>query len=180
LFFGAWAIHWNANAAEYHASAPEFALFAAVTTILLIIAYAIFTIVRCEPIRIHPAEAIPLGLLAAFFFVFRAAEQPIALCILPVLMGVTFFGLRRNRQRETGESLLGQPLDPVPGGSLAALGLIPLSAAAVYVPAAWLGWRIPTNILFYILLMPAGCVLYFASLAGIFRDRRGSIDRRGL
>jgi hypothetical protein len=186
LFFGAWGINWNANAAEYHASAPEFILFALATTALLIPAYGIFTASRRSPIRIHPVEAIPLGLLAAFFFVFRAVEQPAALCILPILMGATLFGLWRNRQREMEESLLKQPLAPVTGGSLAALLLIPVSAAAVYAPAAWLGWRIPTNILFYILLMPMGFVLYFASLVGIYTDRRGSIDgcgpidRRGL
>jgi hypothetical protein len=36
LFFGAWAINWNANPNEYRASAVEFLIFAAAATALLI------------------------------------------------------------------------------------------------------------------------------------------------
>lgn len=164
LFFGAWGIHWNADEAEYHVSAPEFILFAAVTTVLLILAYQIFTAVRRSPIRIHPAEGVLLAALALFFFYFQAAAQPIAACVMPVLMGITFLALWRNRRKETGGSLLAEPLAPLPAWALAALLLIAAAAAAVYVPAVWIGLKIPTNIFFYLILMPLGFILYFVSL----------------
>jgi hypothetical protein len=173
LFFGAWAINWNANAAEYHASALEFILFAAAATALLMPAYGVFTALRRSPMRIRPAEAGALILVALFFFALRAAAQPAALCILPILMGVTFTALWRNRRKETAGSLLADPLPAVPVRALPALLLIAGAAAAVYVPAAWFGWKIQTNILFYFLLMPLGFILYFAALWRIFGDRRG-------
>ncbi len=181
LFFGAWAMNWNANAAEYHASALEFVLFAAAATALLIPAYGIFTALRRTPIRIHPAEGGALVLLALFFFAFRAAAQPVALCILPILMGVTFAALWWNRRKETAGSLLSDPLPPVPAKASTALFLIAVAAITVYVLAVWLGWRIQTNVLFYILLMPLGFILFFVSLWRILANRHGqTADRRVL
>ena len=170
LFFGAWAINWNANPQEYHAPATEFLLFAAAATALLIPAYGAFTAMRRSPIRIHPAEGVALILVALFFFVFRAAAQPVALCVLPVLMGITIAALWWNRRKETAGSLLADPLPPVPAWAQAALILTALAAAAVYVPAAWLGLKIQTNVLFYLLLMPLGFILYFVSLVKILRS----------
>ena len=170
LFFGAWAINWNANPNEYHASAVEFLIFAAAATALLVPAYGAFTALRRSPVRIHPAEGGALVLVALFFFAFRAAAQPVALCILPVLMGITFAALGWNRRKEAAGSLLADPLPPVPARALAALILTAVAAAAVYVPAAWLGLRIETNVLFYLLLMPLGFILYFAALVKILRS----------
>jgi hypothetical protein len=170
LFFGAWAIGWNANDAEYHASAAAFSLFAAAATALLIPAYGIFTALRRSPLRIHPAEGGGLILAALFFFAFRAAAQPVALAILPVLMGVTFAALWWNYRNEAAGSLLADPLPPFPARVLAALLLIAAVAAAVYGPAAWRGWRIQTNIPVYLLLTPLGFILYFVSLVQVLRS----------
>ena len=170
LFFGAWGINWNANDAEYHASPPEFLLFAIVTTFLLILAYGVFLAARRSPVRIHPLEGVVLCLLAAFFFIFRAAVQPVALCVLPLLLGITFTALAVNRHREPAGSLLEEPLPSFPASSLASLLLIPAAAAAVYVPAAALGLALQTNILFYLLLMPPGFLFYFFSLWRIFQN----------
>ncbi|MGB7539040.1 MAG: hypothetical protein WBM17_10905 [Anaerolineales bacterium] len=177
LFFGAWAINWNANAAEYHATALEFILFAGAATALLIPACGIFTALRRSPMRIHPAEAGALALVALFFFALRAAAQPIAIYVLPSLIGITFFTLWRNRRSETAGSLLADPLPPVPARALSAFLLIAVAAAAIYVPAAWLGLKIQTNIPFYLLLMPLGFVLYFVSLWRILADRQDRTDR---
>jgi hypothetical protein len=170
LFFGGWAINWNANPDEYHASAAEFVLFAAAATALLIPAYGTFTALRRSPMRIHPAEGGALILVALFFFVFRAAAQPVALCVLPVLMGITVAALWWNRRKETAGSLLADPLPPVPARALIAFPLMGVAAAGVCVPATWLGWKIETNIIFYLLLMPLGFILYFGSLLRILRD----------
>ena len=173
MFFGGWGINWLANPQEYHASATEFVLFAAATTALLIPAYGIFAALRRSPMRIHPAEGGALILVALFFFVFRAAAQPVALCVLPALMGITFAALWWNRRKETDGSLLADPLPPIPAGALIALLLTVAAAAGIFVPAAWFGWKIETNIIFYLLLMPLGFILYFISLWRIFADRCG-------
>ncbi|MBN2084733.1 MAG: hypothetical protein JW748_05870 [Anaerolineales bacterium] len=173
LFFGAWAINWNANPQEYHAPAFEFILFAAAATVPLIPAYGIFTALRRSPMRIHPAEGVALILAALFFFVFRAIAQPVALCVLPALMGITFAALWWNRRKETAGSLLADPLPPAPAWALLAFLLIAAIAAGIFVPAVWLGLKLQTNILFYLLLMPLGFILYFAALWRIFADRRG-------
>jgi hypothetical protein len=91
--------------------------------------------------RIHPAEAGVLSLAAFFFFALRAAAQPVALCIFPVLLGITFFALWRNRRKETAGSLLADPLPAVPVRALPAFLLI-AAAAAVYVPAAWIDLKL--------------------------------------
>ncbi|MBN1439987.1 MAG: hypothetical protein JW929_11315 [Anaerolineales bacterium] len=170
LFFGAWGINWLANESEYHATVPEFILFATVATGALIVAYGVFLSARRSPARIHPPEGIALGGLAAFFFLFRGIEQPVAFCVLPILMGLTFCALWINRRKEAQGSLLAEPLAHTRLPVLAALLLIPTAAAAVYAPAVWLGAKIQTNILFYLLLTPLGFFLYGASLAAALRS----------
>jgi lipid-A-disaccharide synthase-like uncharacterized protein len=187
FFFGAWGINWNANETEYHASIPEFILFAAVTTGLLILAYSIFTAVRRAPVRIHPAEGALLALLAALFFSFRVSAQPVAACVLPVLMGITFLALGWNRRWESKEGLLAEPLAPTTAWGLAAFLLIPLAAAGVYAPAVRIGLKIQTNVLFYLLLTPLGFILYFVSLLRIWitapaisKDRHARVPLAGI
>lgn len=187
MFFGAWGINWNANPEEYHASVPEFMLFAAASTVLLILAYGIFTAVRRVPARIHPVEGVLLVILALFFFFFQVTAQPIAACVLPVLMGTAFLALWRNRRRELNGSLLAEPLAPVPAWALAALLLIPLAAAAVYAPVVWPGMKIQTNVLFYLLLTPLGFILFIVSLLRIWipapaisKDRHARVPPAGI
>jgi hypothetical protein len=177
LFFGAWAIGWNVNDAEYHASALAFSLFAAAAAALLIPAYGIFTALRRSPVSIHPAEGGGLFLAALLFFAFRAAAQPVALCILPVLMGVTIAALWRNRRNTAAGSLLAEPLPPVPAWAWAAFLLLAAVAAGIYIPAARFGWTLQTHILFYLLLTPLGFILFFVSLWRTWRDRGDPSER---
>jgi hypothetical protein len=171
LFFGAWGINWIANEAEYHASIPEFVLFAAATTGLLILALAVFTALRRSAIVVHSWEGALLAGLAAFFFIFRVIAQPVAALVLPLLLGITFFALWNNRRKEAA-GMLAEPLPPVPARAFVALPVIALAAASVYAAAVWAGAKIQTNILFYLLLTPLGFILYFGSLWRIFADRR--------
>jgi hypothetical protein len=172
LFFGAWGIHWMTSEAEYHASIPEFVLFAGVTTGLLITALAVFTALRRSSTRIHPWEGGLLTGLAAFFFIFRVIAQPVAALVLPLLLGITFFALWVNRRQEAA-GLLAEPLPPVSVRALAALPVIALAATGLYALVVWAVAKIQTNILFYLLLTPLGFILYFGSLGRIFADRRG-------
>jgi hypothetical protein len=170
-FFGAWGINWIANEAEYHASIPEFVLFAAATTGLLILALAVFTALRRSAIVVHSWEGALLAGLAAFFFIFRVIAQPVAALVLPLLLGITFFALWNNRRKEAA-GMLAEPLPPVPARAFVALPVIALAAASVYASVVWAGAKIQTNILFYLLLTPLGFILYFGSLWRIFADRR--------
>lgn len=171
-FFGAWAVNWNANPAEYHAGAGEFALFALLTVLLLAAAAFVFLRMRAEPVRILPAEGALLALIALFFFALRVAAQPVAALVLPALLALTFAALWRNRRDEPAGGLLAEPLPRAPGRAFGALLLIFPAALLAYLPAFFCGAKIQTNVLFYLVLTPAGFILYGVSWLRIFLIRR--------
>jgi hypothetical protein len=142
--------------------------FAGWTTLLLAAAHFVFLTARTAPVRILPAEGVLLGLVALFFFSFRASAQPVAVLVLPVLMAFTFAALWRNRRNESEGSLLTEPLPNVPIRVFGALILIFIVAEPMHVPALRLGAKIQTNVLFYLVLTLLGFILYGVSWARIF------------
>jgi hypothetical protein len=171
-FYGAWAVNWNANPSEYHAGAREFGSFVLITTMLLSAAYFVFLRMRAEPVRILPAEGALLALVALFFFGERVAAQPVAGIVLPALLALTFAALWRNRRDEPAGGLLAEPLPRAPLSVFGALILIFPAALLAYLPALLTGSKIQTNVLFYLVLTPAGFILYGVSWLRIFLVRR--------
>jgi hypothetical protein len=111
--------------------------------------------------------------LFLLYFVFATVPAaPLALALLPALLGLLYFALRLNRRAEGQPDLLAVRIDPLPSlwRSLSLLALL-LAAAAVYTLAFWAGLRWHTNWLLYLVTTPLGFILLFISLIKIWKTR---------
>jgi hypothetical protein len=112
-----------------------------------------------------------------FFLISRFFSFGWGIFVLPPLMALTFAALHVGRkgiaQKET--LALGAIRGPIPPVNLAILLLIPLTAVVIYTIAYMLGIPAKTNILFYIVLTPAGFIVYIIALLQMFR-RKGTIN----
>ncbi len=135
LFWGAWALGWPAGSPPVVASPEGFAFHAAITTALLAIAHVLTALAR-------PAEYVPsrigLGIAAAvvvgFFAAVTVPSVPIAILVLPPLLGLLWLVLRRGRARHGEGSVIARFATPLRGRNLLTLALMPLAASAVYGP----------------------------------------------
>lgn len=135
LFWGAWGLGWRAETPPLAMAPLDFLLHAALTTAGLALAHLAIAAGRPEsyvPSRLGVGLA---GLaMLAFFAVVTVPAIPLAALVLPPLLGLLWFVLRRCRSQRSEGSLLAGLAPPIEPGSLAALALIPLVATAVYAP----------------------------------------------
>ena len=107
------------------------------------------------------------------YFIFVAVPAaPLAVVILPVLLGLAAFGLFRNRQQEEPGSLL----DPPPCGTSTRQYLmllaLPITAVLVYAVAFSFEIRIHTNWVLYLITTPLGFFAFGFSLYKLLRRSR--------
>lgn len=172
LFWGAWGLGWRAEAQPLVASPSGFLLHAAATTAGLGLAQLAIAAGRPEgwaPSRIGTGLA-ALAVLA-FFALVTVPAIPMAILVLPPLLGLVWFGLRRRRARSEA-SVLARLAAPVVPRNLAALALIPVAATAIYAPASRalppLGFVHPS---FALVTSTLGLVLFGLAMAASLRRR---------
>lgn len=160
LFFGLWAVSWWREPGDVVYPPHVFAQFALTTSLPLVVAYwAAQPVIRgLEPNRIATTLVCTLLLL---YFALTLTAAPVAVLILPLLLGLVFWALRRNRLAEP--ELLSTP-PPIPFARHLWLLLVPVTAVALYSVAYALDVRAPINILVYLLLTPLGFVMLVGSL----------------
>jgi hypothetical protein len=163
--YGLWAISWWQEPDGGVSSLAEFAKFSLVTTVLVIIAYWLANWSASEPF--HPRRWVTLVISCVFvlYFLFVAVPAvPVALAILPILLGLVFLGLRRNRMIDADDSLIGELSGPVPVLKYFSLLAVPLLAILIYfiALAANLQWQ--TNWILYLVTTPLGFILFGVSL----------------
>jgi hypothetical protein len=96
----------------------------------------------------RPADYAPsrigLGIAAAvvvgFFAAVTVPSVPMAILVLPPLLGLLWLVLRRGRAQRAEGSVIARLATPVRGRNLATLALMPVAATAVYAP---LGTALP-------------------------------------
>jgi hypothetical protein len=162
---GLWAVSWWSEPDGGVTSLAGYAAFTFVTALLAVLAYALAAWSAAEPFA--PNRWIVLvvaGLFVAYFILVAVPAAPLAVVILPLLLGLAFFGLWRSRRKETGPTLLERFAAPLPLWSYAGLLALPLASVAVYALALSLDLRWQTNWVLYLVATPLGFIIFGLSL----------------
>jgi hypothetical protein len=180
LFLGLWSIGWWVEAPV----APVGVVFLYNTAFTLLLMGAYVARSRLDGALSEAqwysrgAVYVALALLLVYAIFVTIPAQPVALYILPPLLGVTLLSLQHNRRIENaflGEEPTRQStpitLAPITVAQSLPLLLIPLIATAIYAIAAALGLVLPTLQLAYFVLMPLGFALFGISLYQVWRRK---------
>jgi hypothetical protein len=116
--------------------------------------------------------------VALFYVIIRLPATPHSALILPPLLAACAWGLVRNRIREQRPDLVETFVGHIRTRDCFFLLLMPVSAIGVYAPVAVWGWKLPTNWLFYLTMMPLGFFCLIGSLWVLCRPQRGPEPKR--
>lgn len=133
IFWGVWGFGWMAETPPVAAPPDIFLLHAFATTTCLALAH--LAIAWGRPAAFLPSRT---GLVLAsaavlgFFALITTPAVPIALLVLPLLLGLLGLALRRQRAAATEAGVLAALAAPIRGRNLPALALMPLAASLTY------------------------------------------------
>jgi hypothetical protein len=168
--YGLWAITWWLEPDGGVATLSEFSAFILTTSILVIIA---FWLANWSASELFTPNRWVTGIIYSLFilyFIFIAVPAaPVAILILPVLFGLIYFGLRKNKQVEQNDSLLISLTNRASLLSYLSLLALPLTAITVYAAALTLNLQWQTNWILYLITTPLGFILFVMSLFKIWR-----------
>lgn len=167
IFYSLWAINWWLEPDGGVATLAEFSLYTLMTTLLVALAYALVNWGSSEPFtpNVWATRFVYAAFLAYFAFV-TVPAAPISLLVLPILLGLAFYGLRRHRPAEETPSLTASLRGRIHPLNYLALFTLPLTAIAFYALALALNLQWHTNWILYLIAMPLGFILF---AIGIFR-----------
>ncbi|MBI3175333.1 MAG: hypothetical protein HYZ25_16545 [Chloroflexi bacterium] len=165
LCSGFWAISMWVEPDGGISSLSQYATFAFVTTLLVVVAYWLASWSASEPFTPNRWTTILVAAAFVLYFLFIAVPAvPFALIVLPILLALAYFGLRRNQQQETNGSLLEHFRGRVSIWKLLSLFALPIANVAVYALALSLELRWQTNWILYLITTPLGFILFGVSL----------------
>lgn len=172
LCYGLWAIMWWFEPDGGVSSVAEFATFSFAAVILAIPAYWLADWSSSE--SFHPSRWVSVVILSMFalmFFFIVVPTVPLAIIILPILLGLAYLGLRWNRLTEADGSMLTNFNNPVPAWKYFSLLGIPVAGVSFYALAALLNFQWQTNWVLYLITTPLGFTLFGVSLYNIWRRK---------
>lgn len=185
-FWGLWAISWWVETPDQITSLADFASYAFGSTALLGLAYwvagrawgrAWLQQPQSWQAPFQPGRWLPglIGLLfLAYYLTVTLPAVPQSLLILPPLLGLSLWGLWRNRQAEQRPPVL-EVLAGAEGESPAAWGYLslaamPLAACAIYALAGHFQLRLATNIYLAAATSVAGVGMYLLSIYRLMKE----------
>lgn len=183
IFWGLWAISWWVETPAQIASLADFAGYAFGSTALLGLAYWVAGRAwgrdRLQPPQqaaFQPGRWLPvlIGLLfVAYTLTVTLPAVPQSILILPPLLGLTLWALRRNQQVEQGLPVLAQLAgtegEP-PAGRYLSLAAMPLVACLIYALAGHFQLRLATNIYLATATSAAGVGMYIFSIYRLMKE----------
>ncbi|MHC1766156.1 MAG: hypothetical protein AB9869_17950 [Verrucomicrobiia bacterium] len=179
LGWGLWAAWWPAELGRANTSLAAFVGHTLVCSVLLIVAWMIYGTASSEWFRPAKYELVVLlAIVALFFFAVRLPATPRSALILPPLVLLCAYGLRRNRSQEERPDLIESTVGHIDLRSCWVLLLMPASAVMVYTPIAVWQLTLPTNWVLYMITMPLGFGCLIASIWLILRGRSSSLSSR--
>jgi hypothetical protein len=165
LGWGLWAGWWPAELGWANTSLAAFAGHTVVTSILLILAWLILGV--AGPGWFRPAKYelwVLSGVVTLFFLAVRVPATPRSAWILPPLLLVCAYGLRRNQRREPALDLVQSVVGQIRPRACLPLVLMPMTAIAVYAPVPTWELSLPSNWVLYVVTMPMGFFFLIRSL----------------
>jgi hypothetical protein len=173
LGWGLWAAWWPAELGHANTSLAAFAGHTLACFIPFFAAWLALGMAGSEWFRPAKLEMpVLLGLVALFFVGIRIPATPRSALILPPLLLLCAYGLRRNQNREQRPDLLEAVVGHIRPRSCLPLLLTPLAAIIVYAQVAAWGLTLPTNRVLYVITMPLGFFCLFRSLWILHRGDR--------
>lgn len=167
--FGLWAIAWWLEPDGGVATLAKFSTFILMITALVASAYALANWGATEPFRPNIwVTRIIYALFALYFIFVTIPAAPIAIIILPILLGLVYYGLYRHRPVEETDSLVTTLSGRVHPLNYLILFLIPLTAIAFYALALSLNLQWHANWILYLIATPLGFVFFGV---GLFKKR---------
>ena len=173
LGWGLWAGWWPTELGKANTSLAAFAEHTLACSIPLIGAWFVLGMASSEWFRPAKFELpVFLAVVALFFLAVRVPATPRSVLILPPLLLVCAYGLRRNQSQEKRPDLLEVVIGHIRPCSCVPLVLMPLTAIIVYAPVAAWGLTLRTNWVLYVITMPLGFICFFGSLWFLHRGIR--------
>lgn len=173
LGWGLWAGWWPTELGRANTSLAAFAGHTLACSIPLIGAWFVLGMASSKWFRPAKFELpVFLAVVALFFLAVRVPATPRSVLILPPLLLVCAYGLRRNQSQEQRPDLLEVVIGHIRPCSCVPLVLMPLTAIIVYAPVAARGLHLPTNWVLYVITMPLGFICLFGSLWFLHRGIR--------
>lgn len=169
LFWGLWSVFWWI---ELGTKTPleDYFEYAVLAGVLLVIALFVENLVQPKEFGSTGWEAWPLvGIAGLWFYYVTIPAAPISVVILPPLMGLVFFALRKNRRSETQPDILFELKSNAPLYRYLIVLLIPVTTFTVYAFLWDKSQGLLTNWVVYLLATPAGFLLLIMSLYKVLK-----------
>jgi hypothetical protein len=167
--YGLWAITWWLEPDGGVATLAEFSRFSLTITALVTLAYALANWGASAPFAPNKwVTRVIYGLFLLYFAFVTVPAMPWALLILPILLGLVYYGLRRHRPIEETDTLIATLRGHIHPLNYLAIFALPLTAIAVYAAALSLNLQWHTNWILYLITTPLGFVLFGV---GLFKKR---------
>lgn len=171
-WYGLWAISWWLEPDGGVSSVADFATFSLVTTILIILAYWLANWSASEPFTPNRwVTILVFGLFGGYFLFITVPAVPLALVVLPVLLGLVYLGLRRNRLNDTDGLMINELSGPISSWRFLSLLVLPVTGIFVYWMALSLNLQLHTNWVLYLITTPLGFILFIVSLYKSWRKK---------
>ena len=173
--YGLWAIAWWTEPDGGVSSVADFAAFSLVTTILVILAYWLANWSATAPFL--PNRRVTLcisGIFILYFLFVTVPAMPLALGILPILLGLVYLGLHRNRLASDETSMINELTGNIPAWNFLSLLALPVTGILVYWIALSLNLHWHTNWILYLIATPLGFILFGLSLYRSWRHEPAS------
>lgn len=171
-WYGLWAISWWLEPDGGVSSVADFATFSLVTTILIILAYWLANWSASEPFTPNRwVTILVFGLFGGYFLFITVPAVPLALVVLPVLVGLVYLGLRRNRLNDADGLMINELSGPISSWRFLILLVLPVTGIFVYWMALSLNLQLHTNWVLYLITTPLGFILFIVSLYKSWRKK---------
>jgi hypothetical protein len=179
LFYGVWSLNTWVLDKVVVTPLPDYTVFVIVSTLVLIVSYALFDRIEFEEFRPSRIEiGIQIAAYVAYFLFVTIPAQILAVFLLPPLLALTYFTLRKNRQTETRANILVSTqgrtewwnyllLVSVPG---IAIPFYALALHAQFIRYFDLVYLVSTGI--YVVTAVLGAILYALSLYKVWAASR--------
>lgn len=173
LVYGFWATSWWTEPDGRVSSVLEFSAFTFTTTTLAILAYWMANWSSSTPMKWNRWTTIVIsGLFALYFLLIAAPASPIAVIILPILFGLSYWGLRQNRASEAEGSLLETLNGRAPLKNYPGLFGLPVTSVLIYALAMSINLTAHANWILYFIATPLGFIVFAVSLYKLQRQKR--------
>lgn len=176
VIYGIWAINWWVEPDGRVSSIAEFAIFTFTTATLVIFAYWLANLSSPTPMQWNRWVTLVIVMLfGVYFFLVTVPASPIAIAVLPILLGVAYWGLRQNRLNEDEGSLLETLTGRASLKNFLGLFGLPITSTLTYALAMSINLKAHTNWVFYLITTPLGLIVFAVSLYKLKRQAQSSM-----